>query len=276
MPSGTIKKTIQLLRFMIDKGMYLPLREISSEMNIPKSTLHRICQALTNEGILELDAAKKQYRWGPELIYIAQCVYQSKEIRRLAIPVLKKIVDHCHETAQLIIYDQAKRKITFIDEVQSIHPIRYHTPIGVPLPIHAGASGKAIMAFLPEDEIEAIIASGLPKITSRTIIRPERLRQALRKIRATGYSVAYGERTVGAVGSACPIFDSSAKVIGGLVVTIPEYRFRPEMENSIVRLVREESEHLSRLMGLPEDSPYPPKALNTTVRKDRKIVDYQK
>ncbi|MBM4341563.1 MAG: IclR family transcriptional regulator [Deltaproteobacteria bacterium] len=257
--SGIISKAIRLIRLIADNAaMDWPVREISSKIGIPRSTVHRICHALTNEGILELDPKTKRYHWGPELVYIAQAVYQGNEVRRLAMPVLRKIVTECNETAHLSIYERSKKKLIFTDELPCSQLIRFNTPIGMSLPLHPGASGKSIMAYLPEKEIKKIINSGLEAVTSRTVTNPKRVREDLKEVRLNGYAKTEGERTPEAVGIACPIFDSKAQVIASLVVTIPSYRFNPEIEHSIVQLVRDGSEHISRLLGLPLDIPYPP------------------
>jgi len=259
MRSGIIPKAMRVIRLMVDNVVTdWPVREISSNLGIPRSTVHRICQALSEEGILEIDLKTKRYHWGPELVYIAQAVYQGNEVRRLAMPVLRKIVAECNETAHLSLYEITKQKLIYTDELPCSQLIRFNTPIGMSLPLHPGASGKAIMAFLPEKEINQIVSSGLEAVTSRTVTSPKRLREELKEVRLKGYAKTEGERTPEAVGIACPIFDSKARVIASLVVSIPSYRFRPELEHTIFQLVHDGSKHISRLLGLPLDIPYPP------------------
>jgi len=258
MKSTTLHKAVRILRKISDDPVYLPIRDISSELGIPTSTVHRICQALSDEGILEFNSKTKQYHWGPELIHLAQSVYQTNEIRRRALPILRRIMSQLNETAQLVLYDSSKQQIVFSDEAACDHPIRYYTPIGVPLPIYVGASGKSIMAFLPEGEIERIISSGLPPVRNRVPISPKRLRKDLEIIRMKGYGITFEERTPGAMGVGCPIFNSGMNVIGGIVLTMPAYRFQTKLESRIVKFLREGGEQLSRMMGLPPDVSYPP------------------
>jgi DNA-binding IclR family transcriptional regulator len=258
MKSTTLHKAVRILRKISDDAVLSPIREISAELRIPRSTVHRICQALSEERILDFDERTKQYRWGSELIHIAGSVYQTNEIRRRAIPILQQIVSQLNETTQLVMYDSIKRQIIFTDEVACDHTIRYHTPIGIPLPIYVGASGKSVMAFLPEKEVEGIIASGLPPIKNRVPISPNRLKKDLKSIRMRGFAITFEERTPGAMGVGCPVFNSNADVIGGVVLTMPVYRFQSKFENRIVKLVREGGEQLSRMMGLPPNVSYPP------------------
>ena len=249
MTIGTVPKIMRILHFVADQGMQWKIRTLSAQLEIPRSTVHRLCKILANNGILAYDSKTQEYRWGPDMIRIAQSIYEGTDFRGMAFPVLRMIVDQCMESAILTLYDQATRKVVFTDQVQCDQPIRYHIPIGAELPIHAGASGKAIFAFLPEKEIEKIIASGLERVTNRTVVNPDRLRRQLAGIGLKGYAISHEERTPGAVGIASPIFNSNSSVMGCLIVTIPSYHFRPKMENSIRLLVQEGAVKLSRLWG---------------------------
>jgi len=183
------------------------------------------------------------------MIRISRSVHQNTEMRTFALPILRKIVDQCNETATLTLYDPPTHQIIFSDQVQSEQSILYKTRLGIRLPIHSGASGKVIMAFLPEEGIEEIFASGLERVTDRTIVDPHRLRKQLAEIRGKGYALSHGEREPEAVGIACPIFDFGSSVIGSIVVTIPSFRFRPQMEGQILPLVQEGADWLSYLNG---------------------------
>jgi DNA-binding IclR family transcriptional regulator len=249
MPTGTIHKVVRILRFMADKGMKWNIRDFSSELKIPRSTVHRIFRTLAKNDILAFNPEDKKYHWGQEMIRISRCVYQGTEMRELALPILREIVDQCNETAILTLYDRPTRKIVFADQAESHQDIIYKTRIGIKLAIHAGASGKAILAFLPENEIEEIIASGLERVTDQTVVDPNRLRTQLAEIRRKGYAISRGERTAEAVGIACPVFDFSSHAIGSIIVTIPSYRFRTQMESRIRFLVKKGADHLSYLNG---------------------------
>ena len=249
MPAGTIYKVVGILRFIAAQGTKWSIRDLSTALDIPRTSVHRIFKLLTIDGILAFDPKTKRYHWGPEMIRIARSVYQSTEMRELALPILREIVNKCNETATLALYDRPTQQIIFADQVQCEQNILYKTPIGVRLPIHAGASGKAIMASLPEKDIEGIIASGLQRITARTVVEPERLKKQLSEIRRKGYAESCGERSPEAVAIACPFFDSNSNVLGSVLVTIPSYRYRSQKGVRIRRLVKEGADRLSYLNG---------------------------
>ncbi len=249
METGTINKMMSILRFAADQGLQWNIRTLSTQVDIPRSTVHRLCKVMANNGIFTYDQQTQEYSWGPDMIRIARSVYQGTDFQEMALRILKTVVDQCNETALLTKYNRQTGKLIFAEQVQCDQKIQYHTPIGEELPVHAGASGKAILAFLSEEEIEGIIASGLEPVTNQTIVSPNELRKQLADIRIKGYAITHGERTPGAVGIASPIFDADSNVTGSLLVTIPSYRFRPKMEKSIHLLVRKGAEKLSNLLG---------------------------
>src|SRR3546814_3820036 len=115
--------------------------------------------------------------------------------------------------------------------------------------LYAGASGRSVMAFLPPEEIRRILANGLRPLTDQTITNPRELLEVLSKVRAKGYAISKGERTAGAVGIGCPILNSEGWAIGGLMMTIPEFRFKKEMEKKIVSSLKDGAARISRQIG---------------------------
>jgi IclR family acetate operon transcriptional repressor len=246
---GTINKVLRVLQFIANQDKNCNIREIASQLGLSKSTLHRILKELVCNNMIVFDEKIHKYQWGPEMIRIAQSIDHGAEMRRLAIPILRNIVDQCNETAILALYDRLAKKIVFTDHVQCDQSILYRTRIGIKLPIHAGASGKSIMAFLPKKEIEDILTADLERVTNKTVTDPIRLKKQLSDIRRKGFAISYGERTEKAVGIAAPFFAKDSTVIGSIVVSTPSYRFTKRKLIQIPKLVKEAAERVSYLNG---------------------------
>jgi IclR family acetate operon transcriptional repressor len=266
--SSTLHRAVRILSFLAEYGTHSSIRELSAGVELPRSTVHRICQMLAREGILALNEQTRQYQWGPELLRISRAAYQSTRVRQLALPVLTSVMQECDETALLVLYDRVRRQAVFTDEVECDQPVRYHAPMQVPVPVYAGASGKGIMAFLPEEEIDAIISDGLEPLTENTVTDPAQLRRELERVRAEGYATSHGERITGAVGIGAPVFDADGRVTGQLHVTVPEYRSTPDLDRRVVASVVAGAERISRLMGLPEEVACPP-----TRQEQRRLLE---
>ena len=246
--AGSLPRAARILSHLAGHRGNLSIREMSEALDIPRSTLHRVLHSLENLGFLETTETGN-YTWGAELRRIAGAVLQTKELNRLAAPVLRHISLQLNETSLLSIYDAKTCGLVFVEQAQGDQPIRYHPTLNVPRPVYAGASGRSIMAFLPPAEIDRIIANGLRPLTEDTITDVGKLKQMLATVRAKGYAISKGERTVGAVGIGCPILGSEGWAIGGVMVTIPEYRYKKSMEKKIISAVRDGAARISRQIG---------------------------
>jgi len=117
------------------------------------------------------------------------------------------------------------------------------------LPITAGASGLAILAFLPDDERRQLLSRPLKALTENTITNPLALEQELTRIRQRGYAISHGQRTSGAVAIAAPILGADDKAIGDVILTIPEQRFDPNHEAYLADRVVECSDAITAEIG---------------------------
>jgi IclR family acetate operon transcriptional repressor len=145
----------------------------------------------------------------------------------------------------------------FVTCIDSSHPLRYVVPINVWIPVYAGASGLAIMAFLSKDERQAIMEkTGLVPVTTRTITNPAALERELARVRARGYALSRGQRTEGAVAIAAPIWSPGGPILGELNLSIPDSRFDETMESSSAQLVIAHAKRIMEKLGAQAPSEY--------------------
>jgi IclR family acetate operon transcriptional repressor len=138
----------------------------------------------------------------------------------------------------------------FVEIVESAHPLRYELQLNRWLPVHAGATGLAIMAFLPEEERRTIVArSRLDPVTERTIQDPVFLQRELERIRHRGYACTHGQRIPGAVGLAAPVWGPDGRVVGDVALTVPDYRFEPNSERRLGELLIRHAAQLTTALG---------------------------
>jgi len=171
-------------------------------------------------------------------------------IRNVALPSMRDLVAECDETSFLGVYDSSRLEMMFAAAVDSSKPLRYVVPLNEWIPVYCASSGMAIMAFLPQEEIERIIEhTGLVPVTEHSITDPVALRAELARIRAQGYSCSHGQRVPGAVGIAVPIFGPEGRVVGDLNLTIPEQRFDASMEPRLAGRVMHHAHRISERLG---------------------------
>jgi DNA-binding IclR family transcriptional regulator len=111
---------------------------------------------------------------------------------------------------------------------------------------HAGASSKVLLAYLPEEEIMAIVKEkGLPKLCTNTITDPQALMKELERIRSRGYADSLEETDPGAWGVATPIFDWRGRVVGAIGLAGPTQRYSKEKLDQFVELCRKQADGIS-------------------------------
>jgi DNA-binding IclR family transcriptional regulator len=125
-------------------------------------------------------------------------------IVRLATPLLQEITAQCDETALLGLYLPDRRQMIFAAKVDSRHPVRYVLEMNVPLSPCWGATGRGILAYLPESEIDQILSPEERSLVTGEVINADAVRRELAEIRQRGYAFTHGQRIPGAVGIAVP------------------------------------------------------------------------
>jgi DNA-binding IclR family transcriptional regulator len=224
---------VQLLGAFLEEDEW-GVRDLAEATGIPKSAVHRLLRNMEHEGVLVRAATSGRYRVGPFLIRMALVLSRRVDVIRIARPVLERIARSTGETAILALHVPSRNLFRAVDAAESDHAISYIPQnVGQWGDLHVGASGKAILAFLPEAEREAILAT-LPEQLADLRISKAELREQLRSVRENGYFVSHGERSPGVVGTAAPIFDDSGRVFGDVIITWPEYRNSPEREKAMV------------------------------------------
>jgi IclR family acetate operon transcriptional repressor len=254
--SGTnrnpVSKTLIGLNWLIQQpAEKIGVRQMAIALQMGPSTAHRIFAALSESGFVEKDPATGRFKLGLELFRFAQLVVARAPIGSVARRHMRKLADACNETVLLGLYNDLRQEMMFSEVIESKNTLRYVVSLNAWIPIHAGASGLAILAFLPEDIRHSIMSrSKLESLTSRTITEPYRLEDEIEKIRSRGYAISHGQRIAGAIGMAAPICGIGT-VLGDVCLTIPEARFDPTSESRLAALLMACAEDIAKELGLP-------------------------
>ncbi|MGW4485003.1 IclR family transcriptional regulator [Amycolatopsis sp. NPDC004368] len=216
---------------------YLGVSAISRELGLAKAVVHRILQSLVSREMLATDPGVAGYRLGPAAVALGASALRRFDARTVATPVLRRLRDETGETTTLsgLVGDER----VYLDQFESPREIKMTVEIGRRFPLHAGSSGKVILAFLPEDRREVLLGKQLSALTEKTITRADELKVALAETAREGVAVSLGERQPGAGSVAAPLFGPDGEVHGAISVCGPEYRFTPEVVGRYRRLVRE-------------------------------------
>lgn len=136
--------------------------------------------------------------------------------------------------------------------VEGTHAVRMHSRVGKRSPAHASALGKLLMAYLPNAEVDGIIAQhGLPRFTAHTITTPEALREALHQIRQQGFAPDEEEIELGLRCLAAPITDHSGRPSAALGISAPASRMDAARRAALLPRVKAAALQVSRMLGSP-------------------------
>nr|WP_244427748.1 IclR family transcriptional regulator C-terminal domain-containing protein [Sinorhizobium fredii] len=154
---------------------------------------------------------------------------------------MRKLVDEVGETCYLATYLPNDDFCTYVHRVESDNLVRHVQPLGVRLPLHAGAVGKAILASLPAFDFELL---DLVPYTAHTLTTESALKESLELVREKGYATSVEERVLGVAGVAS-VLKSGESVVGALTVSVPLSRVAPTGLDQIGELVKAHAEELS-------------------------------
>lgn len=245
-PREPVGRALDVLAWIADHPSEpLVVRQIARDLETTPSTVHRIFGTFQDRGLIAR-GDQGEYIAGLELYRICAAISSEPSPARIAHPHLRQLSRDCNETTLFGIYDSGRRQMMFIDRVEALHPLRYVVEMHSWIPTHAGATGLAILAFLPEEERRRIYATGLGAMTSRTLVEVDALEAELKRVRKRGYARSTGQRVPGAVGFGAPVFDRAGVVCGDMCVTMPQQRFEEgEFAESTASMLIAASQHVT-------------------------------
>jgi DNA-binding IclR family transcriptional regulator len=222
-------RVVDILELVAASRRDLALREISAQLEAPKSSLLPLLRALTARGYLTQDHTG-DYRLGPRALELGLGASARRELQDVARPTLVELMRQSGETVFLGVLSGDGLAVVYVDKVESEQIIRYAAGIGDRRPLHATSSGKVILAHLPQAQRETTLrALTLTRHTERTVTTAPALRAALEEIRRAGACVSLDELVRGASGVSAPIFDRDVRVVGACTIAGPTDRMRPRV-----------------------------------------------
>ncbi|MFC4942997.1 IclR family transcriptional regulator [Pseudonocardia sp. GCM10023141] len=212
------------------------VRSLARDLDTSPATVHRIFTAFEGRNLLDRDG-DGGYQAGAELFRLCGALRDGFTPLQLARTHVDALARDSGEAVLFGAYEPARRQMMFVDVVQAVHPLQYDVGLHRWIPVHSGASGLAILAFLPEAERRAVYAAGLPRLTSATIVSAEALEAECVRIRERGYAISVAQRLSGAAAVTAPVFDAVGDVVGDVSITVPEQRFHADREAPLAQRV---------------------------------------
>lgn len=243
-----LDRALGILEVLWKEGPDLTVPDIAERVGLNIGTVRRFVKVLEQHRMVEKNSQNGKYRLGLRLFELGSSAVAQINLRERARPYLDRLVLETGETAHLCILDEGK--VLYLEKMESPHAIRMASWIGRRNPSHCSAVGKAILAFLSEEEVDAFIKKyGLAGHTRNTITKPTRFKDELQNIVKRGYAVDNEESVEGLRCVGAPIRDYSGQVIASISIAGPTFRVTEEKAPSLAKLVMDVANKLSAEIG---------------------------
>ncbi len=224
----------------------LGVTEIATALGLSKAVVYRILSSFRAKGFVELDEATRRYSLGERTLHLGLAYMNRLDVPGIARPVMEQLSKETNETATLSLRTGWTR--VYVDQVTPERDVKMVVQLGQQVPLHAGASSKAFLAFLDPDEQKKYLERPLDRLTGLTITSAKALRKELADINERGYATSFGERMEGAGSVAAPVLGHDGRPVAVISVCGPVERFRPEAERA-AKLLLEATGRVSRALG---------------------------
>jgi IclR family acetate operon transcriptional repressor len=248
-------KALQILFLLAHEAEPLGIHEIARRLEMTPPTVHRLLSVLAEHDLVQGGGRRSEYRLGWACLDLARGFLGGAGVAQAAPPIANRLRDETAETVTAQIAVEREQVCVF--QAEGLHELSRRVAIGRRRPLHAGASGQAILAFMRADEIDAYLRGPLEQVGPSTLTDARSLRARLEEIRSAGVATSAGESAVGVVGLSVPVFGADGLVAGSLSVSGPQARLGSEAVAAIVPKLVDAGRSLSRELGYHEPSSAP-------------------
>ncbi len=220
---GTVGKALIVLDQVAAYERPVRFGELLAGSDFPKATLYRFLQTLTSQRMLSYDPDRQTYALGVRLVRLAHAAWTQSSLAPIARTHIDALSRDLGETVHLAQLDASQ--VLYVDKRNAMQPVEMYSQAGKIGPAYCTGVGKAMLAFLPEPQLqEALAQQSYHRFTPHTLASEAELRAELENIRSRGYAFDREEHETGIICIAAPILTPGGRVLGALSVTGPTSR----------------------------------------------------
>lgn len=220
----SLDRALAVLQTLEENDLPLSLSNLCQIMQIHKSTAHRLLMALERSSLIERTRDNRFYL-GMKLYELGHRAIEQTDLRSRVGPHLQRLAARLQETVHLGIMQ--RNRIVYLDKLDPHRRVCMASKIGTHNPIHCTALGKAILAYLPEEILDATLSKlQFVRYTSKTLLSKEELVRSLERVRRRGYAIDDEEIEAGVRCIGAPVFDENNFPIAAISVSDLSVRIR--------------------------------------------------
>lgn len=249
----SLEKGLELLIVLSRHDTELSLERLSQESGFSKTSCFRLLQTMRRLNFITQSSETKGYQLGPRNISIGTAALDRQSVRSLAVPYMRRIRAQTNETINLTILDG--NEVVFVERIEANFIVNSNLHVGSRLPVHCSSMGKAILAYLPDDQLSKILEKiDFQPCTAKTITSRDRFIEELGAIRAKGMAVNNEELEKGLFAVAAPILDHTGVPVAAMNISFPlvRHRIRDAYAN-FVPIIVDTCLEISSLLGFKRD-----------------------
>lgn len=245
----SLARGFNVLTKVCESEAALSLSELAKESDLSIGAIQRLTYTLEKMGLVERDPSTKRFRTGSRMISLALSITRNLEIKKVAHPFMKALSDEIGEVVGLGALEGDHLILVEIIHTQQLLNINMN--IGAVIHPHSTSTGKAILAFLPENRMEEIIGTkNLTKFTPNTITSVSSFRKELAQVRARGFATAFDENVNGLTTIGAPVRNSDGDVTAAMTIMVPSMKITKEkFVSAFKKRVVQTADQISLAMG---------------------------
>lgn len=241
-----VLKALDIMEVMC-RRQHCGIRELSEIAGLNRSTVNRLVATLEWAGYVEQEKERGKYRATMKVFELGNEIIKHLDIHELAYPIMKKLSKDTGETINLAVLDGDQ--VLYIMKIDSPHMLKSSAPIGSRSPVYCNASGKVILACLPEDKKMALLPAEFHQFTPNTINNVTELEAELARIRTKGYAVDNEEWSLNSKALAAPVWNYNRETVAALTIAGPTVRMTSQRIEELAQILVREARQLSVKLG---------------------------
>jgi DNA-binding IclR family transcriptional regulator len=250
-PVPSLERALSVLECLAQSKRGFSLSEISRRLGIPKSSAHLILITLERRGFLQKRTQNGKYCFGLQLLSLSRSALENLDLREEAIPFLQSLMQKSGLTVHMAVLE--RNEAVIIEKVEAPGLVRLASWIGRRLDVNCTAVGKALISFLPDDQLDDFIRTGrFARHNSRTIVSKSALKREVTSVRQLGYALDNEEDEPGLRCIGAPIFDETLKAVAAISVAGTTNQIPIDRVPILGRLVMQRARGISARLGYVE------------------------
>jgi IclR family acetate operon transcriptional repressor len=242
----SLERALDILEVLSRSERELGVTEVGPEVGLANGTVHRLLATLTARDYARQVPGTRKYTLGPKAILLASSARD--RLGPLARPFLRELMEVSQETSNLAGLD--RNSVVYIEQVPAKRMVRMFTEPGNRVPAHSSGTGKVLLAYQPEETVDAIIRqNGLRRFTRHTITDEQQLKTELEHIRDQGYATDSEEMEEGVRCLAAPVFGPDGKVLAAISISGPASRLDQRRLEELIPHIKDIAGKFSRSLN---------------------------